>query len=215
MSTLLLLIAASLVASNSQQGLQMRFIGNDAFAISDGKRTIYVDFPYQSGAFGYMTYPANEVRTTTDSICIITHAHPDHFAPALVKQVGCVVIGTPDVRAQVDHAALPDFDESWQIGDVRAKAFATPHGWIAHFSYLVAWHSKRLYISGDTDSAAELLSQQSLDVLFVTPWLLKRLPTTWLRRNVRTVIVDHLKPTETLDCRTCVVPTQGQVLTIH
>ena len=112
MRTLLLLIATSQAASNRQPNLQIRFIGNSAFAISCGKRTVYLDFPYQSGAFGYMTYPTNQVKTTPGSICIITHAHTDHFAPALVNRVGCDVIGTPGVRAQVDRAALPDLDKS-------------------------------------------------------------------------------------------------------
>ena len=36
--------------------LTARFIGNMAFAITDGKTTLYTDFPYESGAFGYMSY---------------------------------------------------------------------------------------------------------------------------------------------------------------
>ncbi len=34
--------------------LQAQFIGNMAFAITDGKTALYTDFPYESGAFGYM-----------------------------------------------------------------------------------------------------------------------------------------------------------------
>ncbi|MCI0415294.1 hypothetical protein L0222_21180, partial [bacterium] len=42
--------------------LEFRFIGNMAFAISDGKVTLYTDFPYESGAFGYMKYDLKDVK---------------------------------------------------------------------------------------------------------------------------------------------------------
>ena len=41
--------------------LSARFIGNAAFEITDGEFTLLTDFPYQSGAFGYMTYDPAEV----------------------------------------------------------------------------------------------------------------------------------------------------------
>ncbi len=38
------------------QTLEFHFIGNMAYEISDGETTLLSDFPYESGAFGYMTY---------------------------------------------------------------------------------------------------------------------------------------------------------------
>ena len=47
----------------AQQGLEARFIGNMAYAISDGTITLFSDFPYESGYSRYMTYDAREIRS--------------------------------------------------------------------------------------------------------------------------------------------------------
>jgi hypothetical protein len=48
-----LMFAFPFAAANK---LHFKFIGNQAFLITDGNTTLLTDFPYTSGAFGYMTY---------------------------------------------------------------------------------------------------------------------------------------------------------------
>ena len=54
----ILLISEVAFAGN----LSFQFIGNMAFSISDGKTTLYSDFPYESSAFGYMKYDLKSVK---------------------------------------------------------------------------------------------------------------------------------------------------------
>ena len=56
-------------------GIEARFIGNSAFEVSDGTATILIDFPYQSGAFGYMTFLPAELRPRRE------RAVPHHTPP--------------------------------------------------------------------------------------------------------------------------------------
>jgi hypothetical protein len=60
--------------------LAARFIGNMAWAITDGSLTLMTDFPYDSGAVrGYLTYDASEIRSATaETLSLITHRHGDH-----------------------------------------------------------------------------------------------------------------------------------------
>jgi hypothetical protein len=53
--------------------LTATFIGNMAFAVTDGTTTLYTDFPYESGYSGYMTYDFDAVPKAKDSLCLITH----------------------------------------------------------------------------------------------------------------------------------------------
>ncbi|MBK7427049.1 MAG: hypothetical protein IPI60_08480 [Saprospiraceae bacterium] len=59
-STKLFFIFTIYLISNSIHGqsgeIKIQFIGNCGLYMSDGKEDIYIDFPYKSGAYGYMTY---------------------------------------------------------------------------------------------------------------------------------------------------------------
>ncbi len=76
------------LTAGSEQ-LTATFIGNEAFKITDREVTLFTDFPYQSGAYGYMEYDEALVKRTPNSYCLFSHGHRDHFAAELVGQVGC------------------------------------------------------------------------------------------------------------------------------
>jgi L-ascorbate metabolism protein UlaG (beta-lactamase superfamily) len=75
------------------ESLRFRFIGNEAFEITDGETTLLTDFPYRSGSFGYMTYGSAELRPRENAVCLVTHRHLDHFDPDLVAGIGCTLVG--------------------------------------------------------------------------------------------------------------------------
>lgn len=200
----LLLLAASPDAGPT---LQARFLGNAAFEISDGDATLLTDFPYRSGAFGYMEYDPKEVSARPRSVCLITHAHADHFEASLVARVGCRVVD-PAAAA----AAGPDI----RLQGITIKPVRTEHAGIAHFSYLVEWKGLRLYFTGDTESTAELSRQGRLDALFITPWLLQAARTAKALPETPWVVVYHHQTDEKVPAGTgCIVPRQGQVIEIH
>jgi hypothetical protein len=214
-----ILLAGALSASAGTAAaatLSARFLGNEAFEISDGKTTLLTDFPYRSGAFGYMEYAPAEVRERKDSLCLITHAHADHFDAALAAKVGCRVLGPPPVLAGV-----PEQKAIQETGTVRFAGLAvtpvrTGHGDAPHFSYLVEWAGLRLYFTGDTEDPAELSRQERLDALFISPWLLAAARTAGQLPPSSLVIVYHHQASEKVaDCSgSCVVPRPGQTLVI-
>ena len=62
--------------------LDFQFIGNEAVAISDGRMLLVSDYPYRSGAFGYMKCVPSVLSPAGRSVLLlITHGHDDHFAP--------------------------------------------------------------------------------------------------------------------------------------
>jgi L-ascorbate metabolism protein UlaG (beta-lactamase superfamily) len=92
-----LALVAVLKTSQTQPNLEARFIGNMAYAISDGATTLFTDFPYQSGYSDYMKYDAREIRSRTPrSLALITHRHPDHWDSAQFSVTDWSVIGPAD-----------------------------------------------------------------------------------------------------------------------
>lgn len=209
---LLALLAAFAVPQSPP--LTARFIGNMAFAITDGTTTLMTDFPYQSGYSSYMTYPASEIRSdTATTIALVTHRHLDHWEPALFARTDWKVIGPRDVVSSVpaDRRLAPGEIINGVLG---VEAVATPHAGIGHDSYLVTWHGRRLWFTGDTESLDALAAAKNLDVAFVSPWLWSSAVKRGVPIDAKRIVVYHHGPTESVSSCTgrCAVPRQGDVL---
>lgn len=209
---LIALVLLGSTASAAAAPLRARFIGNAAVEITDGQFTLLTDFPYQSGAFGYMKYDPAAVAPRGKSVCLITHAHKDHFAGDLAKRIGCKVVGPPSVvkRAAGQPAVTPS--GTIREGPLTITAVPTRHGAVEHNSYLVEWNGLRLYFTGDTESTAELARQERLDVLFVSPWLMMSAKTSKSLPAARSLVVYHHRDGELFDCAPCIVPRPGDDL---
>ena len=206
------LLASSLSAAETAR-LQARFIGNMAFAITDGTTTLYTDFPYESGAFGYMTYDFEAVPKASDSLCLITHGHRDHFDPALFAKMGSKIIAPPSVSAPLAADRVIPFASEMAYRGIRVEALRTPHGDTDHASYLVTWHGLRLYFTGDTDSPERLLAAKDLDAAFVAPWLLEAVQQRNARIDARRVVVYHHRPGEKITpVQNALVPKPGETV---
>ncbi|HEY5907765.1 MAG TPA: hypothetical protein VIZ31_06950, partial [Vicinamibacteria bacterium] len=95
-------LAPRLSGAATEATLTFTFIGNMAFHVTDGRTVLLTDFPYESGAFGYMKWKAPDVPPVKDGgLALITHAHRDHFAPELLAPYDVTVAGAPEVRALV------------------------------------------------------------------------------------------------------------------
>lgn len=125
------LLAALLSLQSLQLGaqapsLRFRFIGNEAFAITDGKSTIVTDFPYESGYSGYMTYRWEDAALTTGEVtCLITHGHRDHFDAVLTEKLGCRVAGPEPVLARVPRERRVSVASPFTAGAARVTSFET------------------------------------------------------------------------------------------
>lgn len=208
------LFAVSVCAA--AETLSARFLGNEAFEIRGGGATLLTDFPYQSGAFGYMEYDKAELRQREHSLCLFTHAHADHFDASLAAKIGCKVFGPPSVLARAPKDSALAAGTSVRFADFTITPIRTDHGAEPHFSYLVEWTGLRLYFTGDTESTSELAKQGPLDALFISPWLLAEARASRsLPAAGRIVVYHHQAGEKVPDCSgSCLIPRQGQVIEI-
>jgi L-ascorbate metabolism protein UlaG (beta-lactamase superfamily) len=192
--------------------LKAKFIGNEAFEITDGKVTLLTDFPYRSGAFGYMKYRFDEIRPTGKVLCLITHRHEDHFDPARFRKTGWTLLGPAGMVRGVDAARILPIQDLVRFEGLEIRPIRTPHGEeLEHYSYWVRWHGLKLFFSGDTEEA-DVLTRigKTADAVFVSPWLLE----AWQAGSEQPgkVIVYHHKADEKVSCLRCIVPKQGDVI---
>jgi L-ascorbate metabolism protein UlaG (beta-lactamase superfamily) len=197
--------------------LDARFIGNMAFAISDGTITIVSDFPYQSGSAGYMSYRPEEIHSTTRAtLALITHRHNDHWDPDLFRKTGWKVAGPHDVVSGVPGDRVVPLIPQATFGAARIEPIETPHARIGHYSYVVTWHDRRLYFSGDTEDTNHLVALKGLDVAFVSPWLYRSVLRKSQRIDAKLIVIYHHETGENVrECAAdCILPHQGETIQI-
>jgi len=195
--------------------LSFTFIGNTAFAITDGEMTLMIDYPYAPG--NYMGYDFFATKPTGFGVCLISHGHKDHFVFGAFIKHSWALIGPPSVVDPVKgYETMQAVDgEPVEFEGLHVLPIATPHGNMEHNSYLVTWHGVRMYFSGDTEVDNALLAAQDLDVAFVTPWLLDVVRQAGGTINARRVIVyHHVADQDVVDYADRLVPTQGATFEI-
>lgn len=192
-------------------GIDARFIGNSAFELSDGTSTILLDFPYESGAFGYMSFAPAEIHRRVNALCLFTHRHADHFDPEAIADVGCTVAGPNDVQALVPEPLRAGPGPVWHFGGATIECITTAHGRVEHCSYLIRWHGVRILVSGDIESLEVLDDrEQNVDVAFLSSWLAAGVEPGNSFGSQARVVIHHHAPEEDVRCRGCLVPSQGE-----
>jgi len=207
------LLSTLILKSLSAQApeLQVTFIGNEAVQISDGRRTLVSDFPYQSGYSRYMTYDRSKLTFDREVIALITHRHFDHFLPTEPRGNGWQVVGPREVVQKLPDGK-PAADGIMHVGDIRIQPMRTPHADVEHYSYRVEWHGASFYFPGDTEDPKTLLAQKGLDIAFVTPWLWGKVLSSGARIDAKQIVIYHHEAGETIAGCTgsCRVPAQGE-----
>lgn len=207
--------ALTLLQAASSAGLEVRYIGNAALEITDGRTTLLTDFPYQSGAFGYMTYDGRSVTPAGAVISLITHRHLDHFDPALFRDRDWRIIGPAEVTAAMPPERVIGLDSVIEFGSLSVHPVRTPHANVEHYSYLVSWHGIRIYLTGDTETADLLLAQRNLDLAVITPWLWSDVRRQGRSLDARRVVIYHHRADEAIrDCGGCWIPKSGERLSL-
>jgi L-ascorbate metabolism protein UlaG (beta-lactamase superfamily) len=205
--------AASRTSAQASTKLTATFIGNEAWHITDGEYVLLTDFPYESGAFGYMSWDwskAPEAKGTKVAL-LITHEHRDHFAPEHLARIAPgAVIGAATIRASAGASALTP-GAAVSFGPMTIESIATPHAGLEHYSHIIEWHGVRLYAPGDTEEPDSVLKAKNLDVAFVTPWMLDAVRKKNARINARRILVVHHKTSGPYEGAE--TPKQGEVFT--
>lgn len=163
-----LTISANTSLAQSKE-ISIRFIGNCGLHLTDGITNFYIDFPYKSGAHNYMEYDASEVQNIKpNAIIIFTHRHADHYSKKLWKKHrGQKFDPYNTEKLEQLNKEIPEF--SIQSFRTQHKVFGIS---FKHYSYLITWHGKKIYLSGDTETSETFAKQENIDYAFVPVWLL-------------------------------------------
>ena len=133
---LVLLLVVPLRAQETD--LRVELVGNAGVMLSDGSTSLLIDLPYESGAFGYMTYRAADLQPRGSVVSVITHHHRDHFeASAFLARTGWRIIGPPSVIRDLPITRVLAGD-SVEVGRFSVVALPTPHT-DDHRSYRIRW----------------------------------------------------------------------------
>ncbi len=165
---LIIIIFVSNFGFSQSNEIKVKFIGNCGLYMTDGKSNFYIDFPYKSGAHNYMEYDKSEIDSIKDNaIFIFTHRHADHYSNKLLKKLTGQKFDPWNIEElEKLGESIPDFD---------IQAFKTQHKVFGvsfkHYSYLITWHGKKIYISGDTENSDTFALQKDIEWAFVPAWL--------------------------------------------
>lgn len=189
-----------------------------AFSITDGSTTLITDFPYRVGYAGAPGFGDRELRQAAGpTLALITHRHLDHFEPALFARTNWKVLAPSDASAPIKTGRVVPMAPRVTFGPIEIEAIRTPHHDLEHYSYVVTWHGKRLYFSGDTESADSLLAARNLDVAFLSPWQYRAAHARGGRIDAKRLVIYHHRPGDQVaGCTgTCVAPRQGETIGIR
>ena len=192
----ILLIIISGSCFGQVKEIKITFIGNAGFHMTDGNTEIYFDFPYKSGAYGYMTYPETELNKFKDSsIFIFTHKHADHYSKKLVKKLkGKVYDGRNRNKISKLDNEIPNF---------KITSYKTKHRFsFKHYSYAIEWHGKKLFISGDTEHPETIGLITGIDYEFIPTWILFYAKEKNINVDAKIKVLYHLYPNEQVEVKT-------------
>lgn len=176
--------------------IKAKFIGNCGMYLTDGNTNIYFDFPYKSGAHKYMKYDDAEIDSIKkDAIFIFTHRHSDHYSGRLLRKQSGQKFNPWNIKKIENlNQTIPDFN---------IKAFKTSHKIYGipfmHYSYLITWHGKKIYFSGDTGDLEAISNVKGIDWAFVNPWLFMNALEAKVKIDAKQFGIYHLYPNQKID----------------
>lgn len=213
--TIFTLIFVNSIGFGQSNEIKITYIGNCGLHITDGINHIYTDFPYKSGAHNYIEYEDSEIDSLKEnSFYIFTHKHSDHYSKKLLKKVFKTKNGKafgswniPELESLGD--SIPDFE---------LVAYKTKHRFsFKHYSYLITWHGKKIFLSGDTESADTILDIKDMDWAFVPAWLVVEIVDSGRKFDTKMIGIYHIGPKDNIEIsgpRSLMLKTQGEVISI-
>lgn len=190
-------ILISTIGFSQATEIKIEFIGNCGLHMTDGSTNIYVDFPYKSGAHSYMEFESAELDSIRDnSIFIFTHKHNDHYSKKnlrkVLKQKKGQKFGPWNVsKLKKLESSIPQF--SIDAFKTEHKVFGIP---FRHYSYLINWHGKKIFLSGDTGKTATIGKMADLDWAFIPYWLYANAKDANIAIDAKMIGIYHLYPSE-------------------
>jgi len=193
---LFLVLILTLNVSKAQQNeITIKFIGNCGLYMTDGITNIYSDFPYKSGAYGYMEFDDLSLDSVKENaIFIFSHKHADHYSGKNIRKILREKGGKKFTPRKANK--LLEYAEG--IPGLKVQVFKTKHKFsLKHVSYLITWHGKRIYLSGDTTNPETVGKIKNIDLAFVPHWILTIAKEQELKIDAKKFGVYHLYPQQT------------------
>ncbi len=164
------LVFSTVISFAQSNEIKLRFIGNCGIHLSDGKNNLYIDFPYKSGAYKYMKFDASELDSIKQgSIFLFTHKHADHYSKNNLKKIKNKHNGR--VYGTWNKKQFKNLNTS--LDGFSIEVYKTKHRFtFKHHSYLITWHGKRIFLSGDTESADLISTVKEMDWAFIPYWIM-------------------------------------------
>jgi len=213
---LLFFLFISGAACSQNNEMKIRFIGNCGLYLTDGKDHVYIDFPYKSGAHNYMEYNLSELDSVKmNPVFIYTHKHGDHYSGKLVKRLANKLDGHVYGPWNVDE--LSELDKRLQ--NFTIEPLQSKHRFsFNHYSYLITWHQKHIFISGDTEHPETIASIAHIDWAFVPAWLISYAYEQNIKLSgIENIVVYHIGPRDkitTSNPKIKLLNTQGEIITV-
>ena len=209
------LILISNIGFCQSDEIKIRYIGNCGLYITDGTHHIYTDFPYKSGAHKYIEYDASEIDNLKEnSFFIFTHRHADHYSKKLLKKTLKLKAGQAFGSWNISELkglseTIPNFD---------IQEFKTKHNFsFSHYSYLITWHNKKIFLSGDTENAETIGRMKDLDWAFVPAWLVVDSEEKDIKIDTKMIGIYHIGPKDNINItgkKVLMLNKQGEVISI-
>ncbi|MDF1548424.1 MAG: hypothetical protein P1P88_11425 [Bacteroidales bacterium] len=177
------------------QNIEIKYIGNCAYKIKLDSVEIFTDFPYESGAYGYMEYILDSVNLNkSNQYLLFTHQHKDHYSSSLVKKAGLKKY-RPRMPKRKKKQLFQELETKFGIA---VKVFKTKHRYsIKHNSLAIEWKGRRVFIFGDTENDfPEYLHKNYIDLMFITSWQLPKLKQKNKDYNIKNMVIYHLPSKE-------------------
>ncbi len=196
--------------------IKIKFIGNCGLYLTDGNLNLYVDFPYKSGAYKYMEYDDSELKNIKENaVFLFTHRHADHYSKKLVKKIKKKFGG--NVYGNWNTDKLEELNNA--TTDFSIQQFKTSHKFtFKHYSYVITWHDKTIYFSGDTGDLEVVGKLKDIDWAFVNPWLYMNAESEKIKIDARNFGMYHLYPNQKTDGEIpgnlLILKNQGDIITI-
>jgi L-ascorbate metabolism protein UlaG (beta-lactamase superfamily) len=206
---------ANLGFSQSNE-IKIKFIGNCGLYLTDGKINLYVDFPYKSGAHNYMKYDESELKNIKENaVFLFTHRHSDHYSKKLVRKMKKEFAGNVYGNWNADKLKeLNSFTNDFSIQESKTSHKFT----FKHYSYLITWHGKKIYLSGDTGDLEDLSKIKNIDWAFINPWIYMKAENEKVKIDAKNFGMYHLYPNQEINGEIpenlIILKKQGEIITI-
>ena len=103
--------------------------------------------------------------------------------------------------------------------DFSIQEFKTSHKFtFKHYSYLITWHGKKIYLSGDTGDLEDLSKIKNIDWAFINPWIYMKAENEKVKIDAKNFGMYHLYPNQEINGEIpenlIILKKQGEIITI-